>query len=103
MLPSSGSSETSKFMALTISGRPLTAEAQVRSRPVHVGFVVDRVAKTNVFLRVTTAFPCHDSTDTPCLSIRYRRYVISVVNSVIKYHTLKLHGVTLQKTNFYTF
>jgi len=56
-------------------------------RPVHVGFVVDKVATVQVFLRVTAAFPCHDSTDTPCSSIRHRRYVISVISSVIKYHT----------------
>ena len=36
-------------MAQAVSRRPLTAEARVRSRLVHVGFMVDEVAQTGQF------------------------------------------------------
>jgi hypothetical protein len=37
-----------RAMAQAVSRRPLTAEARVRSRVVHVGFVVDKVALRHV-------------------------------------------------------
>jgi hypothetical protein len=45
-------------MAQAVSRRPLTAEAWVRSRVVHVGFVVDKVALGQVFRLVLRFFPC---------------------------------------------
>jgi hypothetical protein len=46
-------------MAQAVSRRPFTAEARVRSDPgsVHVGFVVDKVALGQVFLRVLRFSP----------------------------------------------
>jgi hypothetical protein len=41
-----------RAMAQAVSRRPLTAEPRVRDRPVHVGFMVDRVALGQVCLRV---------------------------------------------------
>jgi hypothetical protein len=38
-------------MAQVVSRRPLTAEARVRAGSIHVGFVVDKVALGQVFLR----------------------------------------------------
>jgi hypothetical protein len=43
--------------AQAVSRRPLTAEARVRSRVVHVGFMVDKVALGQVFLRVLRFSP----------------------------------------------
>jgi hypothetical protein len=42
-------------MVQVVSRRPLTTEARVRAR---VGFVVDKVALGQVFLRVLRVFPC---------------------------------------------
>ena len=39
-------------MAQAVNRRHLTAEARVRSRVIHVGFVVDKVALRQVFPRV---------------------------------------------------
>jgi hypothetical protein len=39
-------------MGQVVSRRPLTAEARLRARVNHVGFVVDKVALGQVFLRV---------------------------------------------------
>jgi hypothetical protein len=39
-------------MAQVVSRRPLTAEARVSAWSIHVGFVVDKVALGQVFLRV---------------------------------------------------
>jgi hypothetical protein len=44
-------------MAQAVSRRPLTAEAWVRSRVSHVGFVVDKVAVGQVFPRVLRFSP----------------------------------------------
>jgi hypothetical protein len=44
-------------MAQVVSRRPLTAEARVRSRSIHVWFVVDKVALGEVFLRVIRFSP----------------------------------------------
>jgi hypothetical protein len=43
-------------MAQVVSRRPLTAKARVRVNPW--GFVVDKVALGQVFLRVFHFFPC---------------------------------------------
>jgi hypothetical protein len=39
-------------MAQAVIRRPVTAEARVRARVTHVGFVMDKVALGQVFLRV---------------------------------------------------
>jgi hypothetical protein len=45
-------------MAQVVSRRPLTAEARVRALgSIHVGFVVDKVALGQVFLRVLRFSP----------------------------------------------
>jgi hypothetical protein len=44
-------------MSQAVSRRPFTAEAQVRSRFVHMGFVVDKVALGQVFLQVLQFSP----------------------------------------------
>jgi hypothetical protein len=44
-------------MAQVVSRRPLTAEARVRARSIHVGFVVDKMALGYVFLRGLRFFP----------------------------------------------
>ena len=44
-------------MAPAVSRRPLTAETRVRSRVIHVGFAVDKVALGQVFPRVLHFFP----------------------------------------------
>jgi hypothetical protein len=41
-----------RIMAQAVSRRPFTGEARVRAMLIHVGFVVDRVALGQVFLRV---------------------------------------------------
>jgi hypothetical protein len=41
-----------RAMAQAVSRRPLTAEALVRGWSIHVGFVVDKVALGQFFLRV---------------------------------------------------
>jgi hypothetical protein len=37
-------------MAQVVSRRPLTAQAQVGARAIHVGFVMDKMARTGFFL-----------------------------------------------------
>jgi hypothetical protein len=44
-------------MAQAVSRRPLTAAARVRAHVSPVGFVVDKVAVGQVFLRVLRFFP----------------------------------------------
>ena len=44
--------KSGRAMAQAVSRRPLTAEARVRSRSDHVGFVVEKVALGQVLLRV---------------------------------------------------
>jgi hypothetical protein len=44
-------------MAQAVSRRPLTAESRVRSRVIHVGFVVDKGALEQGFLQVLRVFP----------------------------------------------
>jgi hypothetical protein len=46
-----------RAMAQAVSRRPLTSEARVRSRSVHAGFVVDKVALGQVFPRGLQFFP----------------------------------------------
>jgi hypothetical protein len=46
-----------RAMAQVVSRRPLTAETRVRAGSIHVGFVVDKVALGQVFLRVLRFFP----------------------------------------------
>jgi hypothetical protein len=45
-------------MSQVVSRRPLTAEARVRGS-IHVGFVVDKVALGQVFLRVLRVSPAN--------------------------------------------
>jgi hypothetical protein len=51
-----GGRQIGRAMAQAVSRRPPTAEARVRSR-VNVGFVVDKVALGQVFLRVLRFSP----------------------------------------------
>jgi hypothetical protein len=44
-------------MAQVVSRRPVTAEARVRAGSIHVGFVVDKMALGQVFLRVRLFSP----------------------------------------------
>jgi hypothetical protein len=44
-------------MAQAVSSRPLTAEARLRARSDHVGFVKDKVALEQVLLRVLRFSP----------------------------------------------
>jgi hypothetical protein len=44
-------------MAPAVSRRPLIAEFRVRAQSIHVGFVVDKVAPGQVFLRVLLFYP----------------------------------------------
>jgi hypothetical protein len=46
-------------MAKAVIHRPLTAEARVRARVCSCGFVEDKVALRHVFLKSSSAFPCH--------------------------------------------
>jgi hypothetical protein len=46
-----------RAMVQVVSRRPLTAEAQVRAWSIHVGFVVDKMALGQVFLRVLRFSP----------------------------------------------
>ena len=46
-----------RAMAQAVSLRPPTAEARVRSRSVHAGFVVDKLALGQVFPRALRFFP----------------------------------------------
>jgi hypothetical protein len=46
-----------RAMAQAVSRRPPIAEARVRSRVIHVGFVVDKVALGQVFPRVLRFSP----------------------------------------------
>jgi hypothetical protein len=48
-------------MAQVVSRRPLTAEARVRARSIHVGFVADKVALGQVFFRVLRFSPVNIS------------------------------------------
>jgi hypothetical protein len=48
-------------MAQVVSRRPLTAEARVRARSVHVGLMVDKVALGRIFLRVLRFSPVNIS------------------------------------------
>ena len=44
-------------MVQAVTRRPLTAKAREHPSPVRVGFVVDKVALEQVFLRVHRLFP----------------------------------------------
>jgi hypothetical protein len=44
-------------MAQAVSRQPLTAEARVRAWSIHVGFMVDKVALGQVFIRVLRVSP----------------------------------------------
>jgi hypothetical protein len=45
-------SKTGRAMAYAVSCRPLNMDARIHPRPVHVGFVVDKVALDQLPLRV---------------------------------------------------
>jgi hypothetical protein len=45
-------------MTQAICCQPLTSEARVYARSVHIGFLMDKVALGKYFIRVFQFFPC---------------------------------------------
>lgn len=73
------------FMPLVVSSQPVVAGPKFDPRPVHVAFLIDKVALRQGFLWVLRFFwsQCH-STNTPYSFIFHGPYIIVVISSVIQ-------------------
>jgi len=67
-------------MAEVVSFQPLTTEAWVYSRPVHVGFVVDELVLGQVPLLSTLVFPCQYPVGAPCSFIHPSPMLHKLIN-----------------------
>jgi hypothetical protein len=83
----------SRAIAQAVSHRLLTAGTQVRSRAVHVGSVVDKVALGQVFVRVRR-FPCRFI---PPVRHFHSRIIRGMVNELIGVQSFTVCPIVKQK------
>jgi hypothetical protein len=70
-------------MAQAVSRRPLTAAAWVRAQVNPVGFVVDKVALGQVFLRVIRIFPVNITPPWDPHFRKFKKTVLSLIHPFI--------------------
>jgi hypothetical protein len=82
-------------MAEVVSQQSLTTEAWVHFRSDHVGFVVDKVALGQVFVRVLWCFPVSIIPPLLCIhSLFYRQcYIIKEADGGVTLHTKGLKNM----------
>jgi hypothetical protein len=61
-------------MAHVVNDWYLTTKYRIDSRPVHVGFVVDKTTRGLIFSPSISVFPCHHSTNAPHASSSLKYY-----------------------------